>query len=143
MKKIVATLFGIGSFPKIPGTVGSLVGLGIAGLLRGDWRVQAAAALAVIVLALWSAGPAARAMGQEDPSAVVIDEVAGMLVVLIGVGFSVKSYLAGLLLFRFFDVAKPPPIRQSQRLPGSWGILVDDLLAGLAARAVLYFAHLG
>lgn len=137
MKKTVATVFGIGFTPGIPGTMGSLVGLVIAWLLRNDWRYQAAALLVTLLLALWSAGPTAKKMGKEDPSCIVIDEVAGMLVSVLGVAFSVKSYLAGFLLFRFFDVVKPPPIRQSQRLPGSWGILADDLLAGAAVFGLL------
>lgn len=141
--KTIATVFGIGYAPRIPGTLGSLAGLGISWLLREDWRYQAAALLVTIVLALWSAGPTAKKMGQEDPSCIVIDEVAGMLVSVLGVAFSAKSYLAGFLLFRFFDIVKPPPIRQIQRLPGSFGILADDLLAGLAVRLVLHLALLG
>lgn len=117
--------------------MGSLIGLAIAWLLRNDWRYQAAALLVTLLLALWSAGPTAKKMGKEDPSCIVIDEVAGMLVSVLGVVFSVKSYLAGFLLFRFFDIVKPPPIRQSQRLPGSWGILADDLLAGAVVFGLL------
>lgn len=136
--RTIATVFGIGTLPRLPGAAGSLFGLGVAWLLRDDWRYQAAAVLVAIVLALWSAGPTARKMGKEDPSCVVIDEVAGMLVAVLGVPFSAKFYWAGFLLFRFFDIVKPPPIRQIQRLPGSWGILADDLLAGGAARFCLY-----
>ncbi|MBI3312150.1 MAG: phosphatidylglycerophosphatase A [Candidatus Omnitrophica bacterium] len=135
--KIIATVLGIGNVPFIPGTLGSLVGLGIAWFFRGDWRLQAAALGVVIILTLWSAGAAARKMGKEDPPEVVIDEVAGMLLGLLGVAFSAKVYAAGFFLFRFFDIVKPPPIRQIQRLPGSWGILADDLLAGLATLACL------
>lgn len=133
MKKALATVFGIGYIPKLPGTCGSLAAVGVAGLLvRAGIPIWTGAGVAT-VLALWSAGPAARQIGKEDPSSIVIDEVAGMLVTLIGVPFTLKTALAGFLLFRFFDIVKPPPIRQIQRLPGSFGIVLDDLLAGGAS----------
>jgi phosphatidylglycerophosphatase A len=73
----------------------------------------------------------ARAAGVEDPQFVVIDEVAGQLITLIGASLSWKSLLLGFILFRGFDMVKPPPVRQLERLPAGYGIVMDDVAAGL------------
>ncbi len=135
--KTIATVGGLGYSPIAPGTLGSAVGLGIAFVLSGNLFQQIVGALVAMVLALWSAGPTARAMGQPDPKPIIIDEVAGMMITLISLPVSKRVYLGGFLLFRFLDIVKPPPLRQLQRLPGSWGILLDDLGAGLAANLIL------
>lgn len=133
LTKAIATVGGTGYSPIAPGTLGSLVGLGVAWVLSGDPRHQIIGCGVAIVLALWSAGPTARAMKDPDPRPVVIDEVAGMMAAAALLPVSARSYLVAFLLFRVLDIAKPPPLRQVQRLPGSWGILLDDLGAGLAA----------
>jgi len=135
--RTIATVGGIGYLPFVPGTAGSAVGLGIAWILCASPLQQIIGCLVVIGLALWSAGPTARAMGQTDPRSIVIDEVAGMMVAVATLPVGGPLYLAGFLIFRFLDVAKPPPIRQLERLPGSWGILLDDLLAGLMTNLIL------
>lgn len=129
--KTIATLGPIGHIPFIPGTAGSLVGLGIAWILSVSPAYQLLGTLVALGLALWSSGPAARAMGKEDPSCIVIDEVAGMMVAVIALPVRWSVYIGGFLLFRFFDIVKPFPIRQVQRIPGSLGIVFDDLLAGV------------
>ncbi|MBI3333848.1 MAG: phosphatidylglycerophosphatase A [Candidatus Omnitrophica bacterium] len=138
--RTIATVGGLGYSPVAPGTLGSLVGLGIAWLLGAAPVQQVVGCSVAIGLTLWSAGPTARAMGKEDPSAVVIDEVAGMMVAVATLPVTVRIYLAGFLLFRLLDVVKPPPLRQLERLPGSWGILLDDLGAGLATNLLLRLA---
>jgi phosphatidylglycerophosphatase A len=135
--RTIATLGPIGFSPKGPGTLASLVGLVIMWLLSPHVAWQAAGCLIATLLGFWSAGPTSRALGGSDHQAVVIDEVAGMMVALAALPATWKIYLAGLLLFRFFDIVKPPPIRQLQRLPGSLGIVLDDLLAGLATQLSL------
>ena len=135
--KLIATVGGVGYVPFLPGTAGSLVGLALAGLLRADPAHQAISAAVAAGLGLWSAGPAARAMGKADPGPIVIDEVAGMMVALAALPATWELYLIGFLLFRFLDVLKPPPLRQLERLPGSWGIMLDDLAAGVATRLLL------
>ncbi len=135
--KLIATVGGVGYFPLLPGTAGSVVGLALSWLLRGDPAHQAIGAAAVAGLGLWCAGPAARAMGKTDPGPIVIDEVAGMMVALAALPVTWELYLIGFVLFRFLDVLKPPPLRQLERLPGSWGIMLDDLAAGLAANLIL------
>lgn len=135
--RTIATVCGLGRSPLAPGTLGSLAGLGVIWLLRDSTWLQAAGCGVAIGLALWSAGPTARAMGQEDPRAVVIDELAGIMVALAWLPAQGWIYAAGFALFRVLDIAKPFPIRHLQRLPGSLGIVLDDLVAGLAANLAL------
>lgn len=89
----------------------------------------------------------ARGCGTKDPSHVVIDEVAGQLITLIGCPILWKPLLAGFILFRAFDILKPPPIRRLEKLPEGTGIVVDDLGAGIygliVLQLLLYFQLLG
>ena len=135
--RTIATVGGLGRSPVAPGTLGSLAGLALIWILRESAGWQAAGCGVAIGLALWSAGPTARAMGQPDPRAVVIDELAGMMVALAWLPAQGGIYLAGFALFRLLDIVKPFPIGWLQRLPGSLGIVLDDLAAGLAANLAL------
>ena len=135
--RTVATVGGIGYIPKLPGTAASLVGLWISWLLRFNPAAQIAGCLIATGLGFWSAGPTARALGQKDPSVVVIDEVAGMMLTLLLLPAKAWVYLAGFILFRLFDIWKPGPIRRMERLPGSVGIMFDDLAAGILANLLL------
>jgi phosphatidylglycerophosphatase A len=86
----------------------------------------------------------ARGSGTKDPQFVVIDEVAGQLVALIAVPLAWKSFLAGFILFRVFDIVKPPPVRQLEALPEGAGIVLDDVAAGLYALGFMHlFLHFG
>ena len=78
-----------------------------------------------------------RASGGKDPQFVVIDEVAGQLIALIAVPLAWKTFLAGFILFRVFDIIKPPPVRQLERLPEGTGIVLDDVAAGIYALIVM------
>ena len=135
---LVATLGGLGRAPVAPGTVGSLVGAGLVWLLPLEPSVQLAALAGVAALGVWSAGVSARQRLDADPSVVVIDEVAGMLVA----GFLLPKrfglLLAAFLLFRVFDIGKWSPMKQLERLPGGWGIMADDLAAGICSRLALW-----
>jgi phosphatidylglycerophosphatase A len=93
--------------------------------------------LALIVICIWAADRHAADIGLKDPSVVVCDEIAGMAVAAAFLPLTAATLLAAFLLFRFFDVLKPPPIRQAEQLPGGLGIVADDLLAGLVANLVL------
>ena len=135
--KIIATVGGLGYFPIASGTVGSLIGLALIWILSGSPTQQIVGTLAAIGLGLWSAGPAAKAMKDPDPHPIIIDEVAGMMLALALLPARWPVYLAGFLLFRLLDILKPGPIRWVERLPGSWGIMLDDLLAGLGANILL------
>jgi phosphatidylglycerophosphatase A len=105
-----------------------------------------AIALAVLItlIGIPAATRVARASALKDPQFVVIDEVAGQLIALIGVPLSWKSLLAGFILFRAFDIIKPPPVRQLEALAEGAGIMLDDVGAGICALAVLHLLlHFG
>jgi phosphatidylglycerophosphatase A len=96
------------------------------------------------VVGIPAATRVARACGSKDPQFVVIDEVAGQLVALIAVPLAWKSFLAALILFRAFDIVKPPPVRQLESIPAGAGIVLDDIAAGLYALGVVHlFLHFG
>jgi phosphatidylglycerophosphatase A len=107
--------------------------------LPAAWVVPTNILLACLVIALGipAATRVARATQTKDPQFVVIDETAGQLITLIGAPLSWKSLLVGFILFRAFDIVKPPPVRQLERLPEGTGIVVDDVAAGLYGLAVM------
>jgi phosphatidylglycerophosphatase A len=94
-------------------------------------------AVVVTLVGIPAATRAARASARKDPGFVVIDEVAGQLISLIAVPLEWKTFLAGLILFRVFDILKPPPVRQLERLPEGTGIVLDDVAAGIYALVVM------
>ncbi|HEY6571944.1 MAG TPA: phosphatidylglycerophosphatase A [Candidatus Eisenbacteria bacterium] len=143
---LLATGFGLGRLPVAPATWASAA---VAILLIPD-AVRAPlflgiALLVVVPLAIWSSGEAENELG-HDAKPIVIDEVVGMLVAVLGVAHGSGSpallLVAAFFLFRFFDIVKPFPIRQIQALPGGWGIVADDLLAGVATNLALRLAVL-
>jgi phosphatidylglycerophosphatase A len=137
---LIATAFGVGYLPKCPGTWGSLLGLGIA-LLMGT-PVLIAATLVLIFLGVWASHATALQLQKKDPSEVVIDEVVGMMLALL---FLPKTWLFIILafgLFRLFDIKKPSFIGRAEKLPGGWGIMMDDVLAGIVTNLILQVGHL-
>lgn len=121
----------------------------IARQLPSGWVIPVNVALALLAIAVGipAATRVARASGIKDPQFVVIDETAGQLITLIGAPLSWKSFLAGFILFRVFDILKPPPVRQLEKLPEGTGIVVDDVAAGVygwvVLRLLLHFGLLG
>lgn len=142
---LAATLFGVGHLPAAPGTWGSLAALLLwwtaTRVVSAGWRIEAAIIFASVAVAIGipAATLVAREAGRKDPKFVVIDELAGQLIALIGVPVAWKTLLAGFILFRVFDTIKPPPVRQLESFPEGTGIVVDDIGAGLYALAVLHF----
>ena len=138
----IATWFGCGYAPFAPGTAGSLAALGIAYLLStAGWRPLHFAALALVMLpvGIWSATITAQVSGAKDPSIVVVDEVLGQWITLAGAtALNWKSWLAGFILFRLFDIWKPPPVRRLEALPSGAGIVADDVMAGVYGALVLF-----
>lgn len=140
---VTATFFGAGRLHPGPGTWGSLATVLLwallSRLLPSGWVLPANIALAGLAIAIGipAATHVARSTGIKDPQFVVIDETAGQLITLIGAPLAWKSFLAGFILFRVFDILKPPPIRQLEKLPEGTGIVVDDVGAGLYGWAVL------
>jgi len=155
----LATGFGSGLSPVMPGTAGSLVGLAL-GWPLSHWftstHIHVASVLPAVgllmsglsvgLLGVVVSGPVCRALGAEDPGCIVIDEIAGQLLACAAVPLfwpyssgivEAGAWIGSFFLFRFFDIVKPGPIRRVQSLPGGWGVVVDDVLAGLAAAVVL------
>jgi phosphatidylglycerophosphatase A len=138
---LVATALGAGYFPFAPGTVGSLVGLAFFWpLQRLPAWAQVAATVELYFVSVAASGRFARRLGRKDPGAVVVDEVVGMWVSLLFLPFTPATAAAGFLLFRALDVFKPWPARQFESLPGGWGIMTDDVMAGIYANLLLHAA---
>jgi phosphatidylglycerophosphatase A len=148
--RLVATFFGMGYLRPGPGSWASAATVLLWWLLT-RWIAPTGQSLAVFLLAALTVLvgiPAAtrveRASGLKDPQFVVIDEVAGQLITLIAIPVSWKSLLLGFIFFRGFDMVKPPPVRQLERLPEGVGIVIDDVGAGLYALVVMQIAlHFG
>ncbi|GAB6095103.1 phosphatidylglycerophosphatase A [Desulfatiferula olefinivorans] len=139
----IATGGGAGRAKTAPGTVGTLVGIPLYGLLSffdtpALWPVICLSVIALIILAVVVADRAVAILNADDPGCVVIDEIAGFLVTTAGIGFSLPSVILGFLLFRLFDIWKPFPVRYLEdTLPGGAGVVLDDVAAGIMAHIVL------
>jgi phosphatidylglycerophosphatase A len=150
---LVGTFFGAGLLKPGPGTYGSisavLLWYAAAHILHPSPVALAIGTAITAILATLIGIPAAtivaRESGREDPGHVVIDEVAGQLIALIAIPLDSHTWrhaALSLLLFRLFDIVKPPPIRQLERLPAGTGIMLDDVAAGLFALAVAQLLHI-
>jgi phosphatidylglycerophosphatase A len=159
----VATVGGLGYFPKAPGTFGSLVGVAIFVLFdyfcpldiipnphHATWTEASWVAIWIFPVTLviafagvWASSQVAKRFAEKDPQYVVIDEVSGQhltYVLALALG-SWKYLLLGFILFRVFDIWKPFPARQAESLPGGWGIMADDWIAGIYAAIGLWLAR--
>ncbi len=137
-----ATFLYTGHFPFAPATFATAVFLLLYWLVPGGHWMAGWIALAVTLVLSVPASTAMEKRYGKDPHCVVIDEVVGIQVVLVGAAPTLAGVAAAFLLFRVFDVWKPFPIHRLQSLPGGWGIVADDALAGLYTRAVLVAATL-
>jgi phosphatidylglycerophosphatase A len=134
----LATGFGSGYSPVAPGTAGSAVGLLLlVPLRRAGLPVEIGCLVVVTFLGIAAASVVARKVGVEDPSIVVVDEIVGMWVTLLFLPLNWWTALAGFVLFRVMDMWKPFPARQFESFPGGWGIVADDLMAGVYANLCL------
>jgi len=135
ISRIVATVFFAGYSPFAPGTVGSAVGLAVYWAVPGFSGLMLALSCALLFfIGVWAATEVEKSEG-HDPPRIVVDEVVGMWVTLY---FAPSDrywlwMIGAFLLFRIFDILKPFPVGRSQRLPAGWGVMVDDVLAGLYA----------
>jgi phosphatidylglycerophosphatase A len=144
LKLALGTLFGIGHLPYAPGTWGSLATLPVVFLIGWSAGTPAIIALVLfgIILSLWCA-PAAEMKYGKDPSQFILDELAGQSVVFLLADFTASIQqnllvlITGFVLFRIFDIIKPLGINALQKLPGKFGILFDDILAGIYALMLL------
>ena len=138
--------FGVGYLPLMPGTYGSLVGVGIflgfTQLVKGNALVALVllSIVAVTFAGIWAASRTEELSGRKDPGKVVVDEVAGQLISLFPLTlfarWSIVAVIISFILFRFFDIVKPYPARRLEALKGGFGIMCDDLVAGVYAAAI-------
>ena len=164
MKLWVAQGFGVGRIPFAPGTIGSLVGLAWLALLlcAHSWLIFAIGCLAGFALSVWLCGEGEKLLNQKDPGSVVMDEITAIPMCFIAAMLLAISrqnawpgpdfFFAGphwletaaiFGLFRFFDIVKPWPVRQSQALPGGWGVTIDDVLAAVYVNLVVLLVQAG
>jgi phosphatidylglycerophosphatase A len=133
--------FGSGLATKMPGTFGTLAALPLVVVLSlySSFNIYLIVTILSSVVGIWICGKAADDMGVHDDSSIVWDELAGMLITMLAVPLSWQTLLAGFVLFRFFDILKPWPISYlDKHVHGGFGIMIDDVLAGLFALACLH-----
>lgn len=137
----LATLFSVGRAPRAPGTWGTVVSLPLCFLLmKLGSLVYMTATIAFIALAIVAAEQYERHSQQHDAKEVVIDETVGILVTMTWLPMTWQSFAAGFLVFRFLDIWKPFPIRYfDKKVPGGFGVVADDLVAGIIGNIFLQF----
>ena len=145
LTRLIATFFYAGYFPFAPGTFGSLITLAIIWfLIPSFFYILLPISIGLFFLSVWSATRGEEIFGR-DGSPIVIDEVTGMVLSLMFVPKDIKSFVGAFLLFRLFDIDKPPPARQMENLKGGWGVTLDDVVAGIYANLslhlILYFVN--
>jgi phosphatidylglycerophosphatase A len=138
---VIATFFGSGLSPLAPGTCGSLATMLLVYFIEPYWQaplyIQLAAIAIVFIVGIPAGSAAEKHFNKKDPGACVIDEVVGQMIALLLVPHKISFYIAGFFLFRLFDIVKPYPVGKLERIPGGWGIMLDDVMAGLYALAVM------
>ena len=150
---LIATGLGAGFVPVAPGTAGAIEGIAIYLAVRALVFGQLTILLGLIILniglfllGVWASNKTCRVIGTADPHEIVIDEISGQLISLTPLAFlpslSLPGLIIGFVLFRFFDIFKPYPIRNLERLPGGLGVMADDALAGIYTAVLLWCGQL-
>lgn len=135
---ILAIWFGCGRVPLMPGTAGTIGAVPLYLVLaQGGPLLVAAGALVVTLVGVWAATRVVRKTGLPDPQIVCVDEVAGVLIALTAAPFTWQGVLASVVVFRVFDQWKPWPARRAEKLREGWGVVMDDVVAGLWGAAVI------
>ena len=140
--KGIATLGFVGYLPIAPGTWGTLAGLAFFMCFRLSFQLYLSATVFCIIVGMIASGIAEQMIGEQDSSHIIIDEFTGFLISVIALPQTPGYVIAAFLLFRFFDILKPVPIRTVERLlPGGIGIMSDDIIAGIFTNLVLQGWH--
>lgn len=137
---ILSTFFYVGYFPFIPGTMGSMAGIGIFYLVKDSSILYACLTLGILILGFLVSGEAEGIFKVKDCRCIVIDEVSGMLLSLMFIPYDFKIVIVAFILFRIFDALKPYPINLLQKFKGSLGVMSDDIMAGIYTNIVLQIA---
>ena len=137
--QVLATGFGAGLSPVAPGTMGTLVGLVICLFSYPlAWPLRLLYVVAISAVSVYVAGQAEKLYGKKDDQRIVIDEIAGLQVTMLPVAITGLHLLLAFVLFRIFDIWKPFPLNHFQKFPGGWGVVADDLGAGVYGGLVLF-----
>jgi len=139
--KLIASVFYIGYLPVAPGSMGSLAALFLYYFIKADPLLVGVCICLCLILGLLTAGKAEQLFGGKDASEIIIDEFAGMLVSLYLLPATMGYVVAAFLLFRFFDIVKPRPIKTLEGLNGGLGVMADDLMAGVYTNLILQFVY--
>ena len=137
ISRAIATLFYVGYIPFAPGTFGTFAGMLFIWLLRPSMLWQAFILAGVCIIGVIAAGIAEKSFGEKDSQYIVIDEFAGYLCSVIFLPLTPLIMLAAFVLFRFFDIIKPPPICRFEKIGGGSGIMLDDIAAGVITNVIL------
>ncbi len=136
--KVLATGFGAGLSPVLPGTAGTLVGVLLClAFLPLHWVFRFLFVAVLAGVAVYVSGRAEEVYGKKDDQRIVIDEIAGFLLAMLPVAINFLNLLLAFVLFRIFDILKPFPLRDFQKFPGGWGVVADDIGAGIYTGAIL------
>lgn len=145
--RFITSGFYSGLLPHMPGTWGSALAVALAFLLISSFPsasqllASISLSLLVCIIGIITADRACKleiyGPSRKDPQEIVIDEFAGIFISTIGVGVSAGNFVLCFILFRLFDITKPQPVRALERVPGAWGIMLDDMIAGLYANLTL------
>ena len=132
ISRLIATGLFVGYVPFAPGTAGSILGLFLYWAIPGTESFGLLAAILLLfLLGVWSAKAVEQVTGVEDHQIIVIDEIVGVLVTLMFLEKNFTWLVVGCILFRFFDIVKLYPARRAEELPGGWGVMLDDVVAGI------------
>jgi phosphatidylglycerophosphatase A len=138
--KITTSFFGLGHSPFMPGTLGSLAGLLIYFAVKDKFPVYAFSLIFLFVLGVLFSAEAERIYKRKDAQMIVIDEACGMMLSLMLVPYNFWIALAGFVLFRTFDIIKPPPAKKIEKFSGSFGVMFDDIIAAIYTNFILQIA---
>jgi len=137
---IFATFFGVGFFPVAPGTAATVAGIALVFLLHSSMGLYLAVTLLMLVIAIPVCTYMEKVLNQKDPGMLCIDEVVGIMIGLMGLPLSWSVVIVGFFLFRALDMFKIYPINKFEGLPGGFGIMMDDVMAGLYTNIILHVA---
>ena len=138
--KSFATVLGVGFMPAAPGTWATAVGVAIAYFLGNNLGAFSFVLLVLLALGIMASGVVEKILNKKDPGCVVIDEVVGVMIALWGLPLIWPVMICGFFLFRAFDMFKIYPINRLEALPGGWGIMLDDCMAGVYTNIILRIA---
>ena len=144
--RLIATGFYTGYAPKAPGTAGSLFGLFLYWAIPESKSVYSLVGIALIFFTgVWAANQVEKETKVHDNQIIVIDEIVGMLITVALFEKTLIWLVVGFLLFRFFDIMKPFPAKSSEKIPHGWGVMIDDVVAGiysvLSLRLIYYYLN--